>query len=228
VDLLEAINSRKSVRGFMPEPVSREVLVELLRVSTRAPSGVNCQPWEIYVVMGRVLEELKKAYVEQFHRGVKPQPVIYDGRDAKGIAPSLRGIYRERQVQLGKQMFQILGIKKGDDKGLKEYYERMYRFYDAPTVIIIFADESLLTTSVSLDIGHLTQTIALAAQHYGLGTCIMRAIVDYPEIAKDIVDVPQSKKAIIGLAIGYPNWDDPINQLRTEREQTENILTFVG
>ncbi|MBW2617115.1 MAG: nitroreductase family protein, partial [Deltaproteobacteria bacterium] len=104
----------------------------------------------------------------------------------------------------------------------------MYRFYDAPAVIIITADESLLLTFVSLDIGLLTQTIALAAQEYGLGTCVMRAIVDYPAQARDVVKIPYSKQPIIGLAIGYPDWDDPINKLRAERESLGKIITLVG
>jgi len=228
MELLEAIELRMSVRGFKPDPVPKEVLFELLKVATRSPSGVNCQPWEIYIVTGEALEKLREAYVGQYRLGIAPQPVAYARPAAKGVSPSLKGAYRERQVQLAKDMFRILGIKKGDEKKMREYYEKMYRFYDAPAVIIITADESLLLTSVSLDIGLLTQTIALAAQEYGLGTCIMRAIVDYPTQARDVVKLPDSKQPIIGVAIGYPDWDDPINKLRTERESLDKILTVVG
>ena len=228
MELLEAIKSRMSIRGFKPDPVPKEVLFELLRVATRSPSGVNCQPWEIYIVVGEALKELGQAYVGQFRQGIKPHPVAYAGQATKGLSPSLKGVYRKRQVQLAKKMFQILDIKKGDEKKLREYYEKMYRFYDAPAVIIITADESLLITSVSLDIGLLTQTIALAAQAYGLGTCVMRAIVDYPTQARDVVNIPYSKQPIIGLAIGYPDLDDPINKLRTERESLDKVLTLVG
>ena len=228
MELLDAIESRMSIRGFKPDPVPKEVLFELLRIATRAPSGVNCQPWEIYIVVGEALKELGEAYVGQFRQGIKPQPVAYAGPAKKGVSPSLKGVYRERQVQLAKEMFEILGIKKGDENKLQANYEKMYRFYDAPAVIIIASDESLLIPSVSLDIGLLTQTIALAAQAYGLGTCIMRAIVDYPAQARDIAKIPYSKKPIIGLAIGYPDWDDPINKLRTERESLDKILTLVG
>jgi nitroreductase len=228
MELFDAINSRVSIRGFKTDPVPREVLFELLRLSTRAPSAVNCQPWEIYIVIGNALKRLREVYVKRFRHGIKPNPEIYAGQETKGVAPSLKGVYRERQVQLGKQMFQILGITKGEDKKLQQYYEKMYRFYDAPVALIIVADQSLLIPSVSLDIGLLTQTIALAAQGYGLGTCIMRAIVDYPELARDIVKIPQTKRLIIGVAIGYPDWDDPVNKLRTEREALDKIVTVVG
>ena len=227
MELLEAIKSRMSIRGFKPDPVPKEVLFDLLRVSTRSPSGVNCQPWEIYIVVGEALKKLGKSYVGQFRQGIKPHPVAFAGQATKGLSPKLYGVYRKRQVQLAKQMFQILGIKKGDEKKLQEYYEKMYRFYDAPAVIIITADERLLITSVSLDIGLLTQTIALAAQAYGLGTCVMRAIVDYPTQARGVVKIPRAKQLIIGLAIGYPDWDDPINKLRSERESLDKIVNLV-
>jgi len=225
VELLEAIQSRRSIRSFNPDPVSKEVLFEMLGVAIRAPSSVNCQPWEIYVARGEILKKLRQAYTEQFRRGVKPRPEIYGDMKTRGLAPPLDGVYKERQVQLGKQIFHTLGIKKGDDQGLQDYYEKMYRFYDAPCIVVIAADQSLLISYVSLDVGLLTQTIALAAQAFGLGTCIMRAIVDYPETVKTIVGIPQSKRAIIGLAMGYPNWDDPINRLRTERESLDKTVT---
>jgi len=81
MELLEAIKSRMSIRGFKPDPVPKEVLFELLRVATRSPSGVNCQPWEIYIVVGEALKELGQVYVEQFRQGIKPHPVVYAGQD---------------------------------------------------------------------------------------------------------------------------------------------------
>ena len=112
MELLEGIKSRMSIRGFKPDLVPKEVLFELLGVATRSPSGVNCQPWEIYIVVGEALKELGQAYVGQFRQGIKPHPVAYAGQATKGVSPSLKGVYRERQVQLAKKMFQILGIKK--------------------------------------------------------------------------------------------------------------------
>jgi len=112
MELFEAIKSRMSIRGFKPDPVPREILFKLLGVATRSPSGVNCQPWEIYIITGEVLKELRQVYVEQLRRGIKPHPEIYGDYESKGLSPSLEGVYRERQVQLGKQLFQVLGIKK--------------------------------------------------------------------------------------------------------------------
>ena len=101
------------------------------------------------------------------------------------------------------------------------------QFYDAPAVIIIVVDASLGGAWPVLDVGLVAQNIVLVAQERGLGTCIMRAIVDYPESIRQVAQIPDSKRIILGIAIGHPDWEQPINQLRTERESIERILTFV-
>jgi nitroreductase len=224
MELLESIKARKSIRAFKPDSIPTHILFDLLGVATRAPSSVNLQPWEFFIVTGEALKEIKNAYVEQLRLGIEPHPEIYFYK-IRSLAPVMEGIYKERQVTLAKQMFKLLGVAKEDKKRLQEFYERMYRFYDASTIIIIIIDKILLQGSwFMFDIGLVTQNIVLLAQEYGLGTCIMRAIVDYPDQIRKIVEIPHTKQIIIGIAIGYPDWDHPINQLKTEREILNNIV----
>jgi len=115
MELLEAIRSRKSIRAFRPDPVPERVLIELLEVATRAPSAVNLQPWEFFVVRGKTLKELKSAYLEDYRRGELPDPDIPVG-DTRDIAPVLEGVYKERQVALAKQIFTIMGITEANKK----------------------------------------------------------------------------------------------------------------
>ena len=222
MDILSGIRARKSIRAYKPESVPTDVLIELLRISTQAPSGVNSQPWEFYIVTGKVLDELKRRCVEQFRSGIKLHP------DIAVPEGGLTGVYKGRQIQLAKQVFAIMGITKGDQKRLDEYYELMYSFYHAPAVIVIVVDKMLEGGWPLIDIGVITQTIALAAQEFELGTCIMRAIIDYPEPVRELLNVPDTKKLIVGIAIGYPDWDHPLNTLQTERESLENILTVIN
>jgi len=93
----------------------------------------------------------------------------------------LQGVYKKRQVVLGVAIFKLLGIARGDQKAIADYMEAMYRFFDAPAVVIIAVDKVLQLSYPLIDIGALLQTIALAALEFDLGTCIMRAIVDYPD-----------------------------------------------
>ena len=111
---------------------------------------------------------------------------------------------------------------------MDEYYELMYSFYNAPAVVVIVVDKMLEGGWPLIDIGVITQTIALAAQEFELGTCIMRAIIDYPEPVRELLNVSDTKKLIVGIAIGYPDWDNPLNKVQTERESLENILTVIN
>ena len=225
MEALEAIRSRKSIRAFRPDPVPESVLIKILEVATHAPSAVNLQPWEFFVVRGKALKEVKSAYLEDYRLGKLPDPDIPVG-DTRDIAPVLKGVYKERQVALAKQIFQIMGITKANKK--KEWSEKMMQFYDAPAVIIVAVDKVLQSNWPILDVGLVTQNIALAAPEFGLSTCIMRAIVDYPKHLRKIVGIPESKRIMIGLAIGYPDWEHPITGIKTDREEIENIATFVG
>ncbi|MDY6881253.1 MAG: nitroreductase [Desulfatiglans sp.] len=227
MELIEGIKARKSIRAYKPDPVPRDVVVKLMEVATRAPSGVNLQPWEFYVVMGNELEKIKEANVEQVHAGIPPHPEVPIGSDGDK-APKLKGVYRDRQIGVAVQIFQAMGIAKGDTKAMKDWNDKMMRVYDAPAAIIVVVDKMLEGTWPMLDVGSVTQTIALAAQEFGLGTCIMRAIVDYPEQIREILDLPDSKRLIVGLSLGYPDWDHPSNKITTEREDLEKIVTFKG
>jgi nitroreductase len=226
MEVIEAIKGRQSVRAFKPEPVSTQTLRDILEVAIHAPSGVNAQPWEFFIVKGEVLDTLKAGCVEQFQQGIGPRPDLPLPDKEKGDM-GLQGIYRKRQVSLGIQIFKVLGIAKGDRQAMMDYMEQMYRFFEAPAVIIIVVDEMFKLTWPMIDVGALTQSIALTALEFDLGTCIMRAIVDYPAKVKEIVGIPESKKIILGLTIGRPDWDHPINQFRSVREDLENLLTVV-
>lgn len=227
MELLDAIKSRKSVRAFKSDPVPTETIKKILEIACRAPSSVNSQPWEFFVVKGATLDKLKTVGGEKLLQGNKPNPDVPLPDPEKGDM-GLPGIYRKRQVVLGVTMFKILGIAKGDQQAIMDYWATMYRFFDAPAVIIICIDKMLeLLTYPLMDIGALIQTIALTAQEFDLGTCIMRAIVDFPEQVREVVGIPDSKNIVIGMTIGYPDWDHPINSFQTERENLENLLTVV-
>jgi nitroreductase len=80
----------------------------------------------------------------------------------------------------------------------------------------------------ALDIGTVTQTICLAALHYGLGTCIQDQSIMYPEILRKFCNIPDTKQIIIAIGIGYPDWNSPANQLEIPRESVDKITTWYG
>ncbi len=220
MDISEAIRSRKSIRGYKTDSVPKELLKEILEIATRAPSGMNTQPWEITVVAGEVIEKIKQAAIEKFSAGeAPPQPKVIRG--------AYTGTYRERQVAIGVQLFQLMGIAREDAEKRTEWTKRGFRFFDAPAAIIISTDESL-GPAAQFDVGAIAQTIALIALSYGLGTCIQGQGIMYHDAIRKFTGIPESKDIIISIAIGYPDWDFPANEVQSTREPLENVVAWCG
>ncbi|MDO8635055.1 MAG: nitroreductase [Dehalococcoidia bacterium] len=220
MDLIEAINSRKSIRGYKPDPVPKKVLSEILEIASRSPSSMNTQPWEFTVIAGDVMEKIKQINVEKFNSGESsPGQGITRGR--------YTGEYRERQVAVAVQLFQLMGIAREDKEKRAEWLMRGLRFFDAPAAIIISADESL-GPAAEYDIGAITQTIALVALTYGLGTCIQDQGLRYIDALRKLTGIPESKRLSICITIGYPDWDFPANKVRSQREPISKLVHWCG
>jgi nitroreductase len=222
MDVVEAMRSRKSIRAFKPEPVSKEVLEEILEAACRAPSALNTQPWEFFVLGGEALEQVCKENVARLKSGAPLELEVAESAFPRDSA------YRKRQVELAKQLFRLMGIGREDEEKRAAWTERGFRHFDAPAAIIIVQDESLAGAGPLMDIGSLMQSICLAALKYGLGTCIARQGVYYPDVLRTVAGIPESKKIVIAIAIGTPDWDYPANAVETDRERTEDITTWVG
>ncbi len=219
MDVIEAINSRKSIRGYKPDPVPKEVLKEILEVASRAPSSMNTKPWECTVIAGEVMEKIKQANSEKFSSGEAPHPDVVRG----GYTDK----YRERQVAIGVQLFQLMNIAREDREKRTEWMKRGFRFFDAPAAIILSIDESLGEVA-QFDLGTIAQTIALTALTYRMGTCIQGTGIMYPDVIRKFTGIPESKRISICLTIGYPDWDFPANKVQSEREPIENVITWCG
>jgi nitroreductase len=68
----------------------------------------------------------------------------------------------------------------------------------------------------------------LLAPGYGLGTIPEIQAVLYPDVLRKTLEIPDSKLIVLGIAIGYPDWDEPVNQLRSEREPLDTVTTWYG
>ena len=99
MDVYEAVISRRAVRGFTDEPVSRVVLERVLSAAVWSPSGSNIQPWNIYVLTGAPLAELKTRAVERVAHG---EP--WDERQYEMYPPALKSPYGERRSAFGKEV----------------------------------------------------------------------------------------------------------------------------
>lgn len=220
MELVEAIRARKSIRGYKSDPVPKEVLREILEIASRAPSAMNTQPCHFTVIAGQPLETLRRTNIEKFEAGEMPHPDMQFERFADE--------YRQRQVDLAVQLFQLLGIEREDKEKRNEWMKKGIGLFDAPAAIVISVDRSLGVEHSQCAVGAVLQTIALAALNYGLGTCIMDQGFFYPDVVREITGIPESHKVVLGLTIGYPDWDFPANKIETTREPLEKNTTWCG
>ncbi|RPJ80806.1 MAG: nitroreductase [Deltaproteobacteria bacterium] len=198
------------------------MIKEILHIACRAPSAMNTQPWEFAVITGKVLERIRSAIIEKLHNmePMKPEHLV--------VGWSQESVYRNRQVELAKQLFKLMDIKREDKEKRAQWLERGFRFFDAPAAIVILTDRALSEHGPLLDVGAVMQNICLAALNFGLGTCIEDQGVLYPEVVRTMAGIPDTKRIIISIAIGYPDPDFPANQVQTNREDAENLTTWIG
>lgn len=216
MEIVNAIQDRKSIRAFKSDPVPKEELEEILRCSIHAPSAINLQPWEFIVVTGeekaRLSRTLAKAYREkQISCGpgnVKPLPKTYGKRGAKTLA-------------LMQPFFQEMGADPN-----QYINEGSCNFYGAPVAILLCLDDSFPNDRM-VDIGIALGYLVLAAHAFGLGTCPVGLINAYEEEIKDHLNIPEHKNLVIGVALGYPDWNVPINRFKSQRDQLEKFVRWI-
>jgi nitroreductase len=217
MDVIDAIRLRSSIRAYKPDPIPKEVLRNILDTAINAPSGLNIQPWEITVVTGEVLDNIRKANIDMLASKAGPH------------IPEYGSIYRQRQLELAIDIFKLMGIAREDKQARAQWMQRGYRFFDAPAAIILSIDESLDKQPLPLmDVGSISQTICLAAMKYKLGTCIEDQGIEFPEVIRTFTGISESKRIPIGIAIGYPDWEFPANRLDSRREPVDNVVTWLG
>ena len=207
----EALVTRKSVRAFKPDPVSRQTVESILTLAARAPSGGNLQPWKVHVLIGAAKDEMvrrAKARMLENPRGGVPEYHIYP--------PDLTEPYKTRRFVVGEQMYATMGIARENKAGRLQQFVRNWEFFGAP-VGLIFSIERQMQQGQWSDLGGFLQSIMLLAREYGLATCAQEAWAPFHEVIRDYLKVPQQEIVFCGMALGYADDDAPINTLVSER-----------
>ena len=216
-----AIRSRRSVRSFLPTPVPRALVRELLELAARAPSGTNVQPWKVYALAGAARKALSAAILEKFDRGES------EGREFDYYPVEWKEPWLSRRRKIGFDLYSLLGIGKGDKARMHAQTGRNYQFFDAP-VGFIFTLDRQLGRGMFLDYGMFMANLMIAARARGLDTCPQAAFADYPQTIRRHLGIPDNELVVCGMALGYANPDAPENRLVTEREPVENFTDFRG
>ena len=227
MEIVEAINQRKSIRAFKSDPVAQEILKEVMELALRAPSYDNTQPWEFAIVTGKKLEEIKQAFVKKAEEGRNPDTDIPRPREFPEP-------YDTRRRTIGRKVLELKGISREDKEKRGRWLLQGLRLFEAPCVIYIYIDRSFYRQGDGLNIwpifdcGLVAENIILLATRYGLGTIAQIQAVVYPDVLRKVLGIPDSKLIVLGISVGYPDWDDPINQLQSEREHLDTVSTWHG
>jgi len=221
MELQEAVLGRRSIRQFLPKPVSEELIKDLIAKSLWSPSWGNTQSWEIVVGTGESLAKFKEKNRDAFLEGRSsttdiPMPQVWPDRN------------KLRYKQLGKSVLGALSIAREDQQARIDHLAWMFTLFDAPAVVIFTVDKEILLEYAMLDVGLILQTFCLLAHDKGLGTCIMAASVMYPEIAREVFSIPETKRLVMGAALGWPDTEAPVNAFKRNRGHLEEFVKWVG
>lgn len=215
----EAIETRRSVRGFLPTPVARADVERLLALAGRAPSGSNIQPWRVHAVTGAALQRLAAAMTAAHFAG---EP---EAREYEYYPLNWRSPYIDRRRELGWQLYALAGVARGDREAGMRQKGRNFAFFGAPVGLVFVIDHDLQQGSW-LDYGMFLQTIMIAARARGLDTCPQAAIASYPAIVREHLGVPENQVVVCGMALGYADPAEPTNALVPGREAMDAFTTF--
>jgi len=212
------IAARHSVRGYLPTPVERHVLEEILRIASRSPSGTNTQPWHVHVVTGASRDRVVEAVCAAYDKDPEYcEETVYTNLNDDP--------YRSRKRTLGKAMYGLMGIGKGETAKMLAQQRRNFEFFGAPVGIFVTIDKALGYGSW-LDTGMFMQTLMLAAKARGLDTCPQGFWVHYESVVAKAVGLPENERLVSGISLGYQDESVPENALHSERMPLEEFAVF--
>ena len=218
-----AITSRRSLRAFLPTPVPRETVLEILDVASRAPSGTNTQPWQVHVLMGdarqRFSQRILAAYDDPEERARHTEEYAYYPQE--WVAP-----YIDRRRQVGWDLYTLLGIAKGDKARMHAQHGRNYSFVDAP-VGLMFTIDRVMGQGSWLDYGMFIQNVMVAARARGLDTCPQAAFTQFHRLIADELGLAPTQMLVCGMALGHADPAAPENALVTARVPASGFTRFL-
>lgn len=215
----QALTERKSVRAFLDKPVAIHDIETILDYARCAPSGTNTQPWQVAVVSGKSKESLDAKLVEAFRTGKAKE------MDYKYYPDQTTLAMKQRRIACGLQMYQTLGIERSNNKARIEQWGKNYSGFGAPVVLYILAPKVIQSGSF-MDCGMFIQSVMLMATELGLATCPQAALAEYPTIVKQQLGYADDTYLLCGIALGYEDTTEVINNYRTPREEVTTFTKF--
>lgn len=211
MEALEAIRGRKSIRAFLPTPVPREVIAQILEVSRWAPSAVNRQQWRVTVATGELCRTLADRLVEK-------------ARQQHPGAPESAGDPPGEPRSANTLVADLTRIAEGLGQSLWEFVVAgSYRLYDAPAVVVVSHPGRR-----GGDVSQFVTTMLIAAHALGVGTCWLGYPLRYADLIRETLGIPEGEQLGAVVALGYPDPDSPANAYRSPRDELDAVVRWAG
>ena len=222
MELEQAMQGRRSIRGFLDKPVPKDLLEEIIALANRAPSSMNTQPWHLHVLTGAPLEAVRQGNTERMLAGITPSREIED-------YAAYQGPHRERQIEIAIQLFQAMGIERHDAERRQDWVMRGFRQFDAPVSVVVCFDRALLGNTIAhFDTGAMTYGLVLAAWAKGLGAVINGQGIMQSPVVRDVAQIPEDQVILTCVALGGPDETFEANAVVSRRRPVENVTRFLG
>lgn len=219
-DFSRLLEKRRSVRSFLVNPVSKELIDEILLLAAKAPSGTNIQPWRVHVLSGAKRQQLVEKVCAAFDTKDASYQAEYDYYPKEFFEP-----YLSRRRHVGLNLYRLLGIERGDIVSMQAQHRKNFEFFGAP-IGLIFTIDRRMGRGSWIDYGMFLQNVMLAARWLGLDTCPQAAWTTYHRIVEEVVGFESNEQLVCGMAMGYADLSAPENTLVTERAALREFVVF--
>ncbi|MEL6921826.1 MAG: nitroreductase, partial [Pseudomonadota bacterium] len=215
----DVVQGRRSIRGYLDKPVPKTLVRDVLELAMRAPTSLNTQPWNFYVVSGDVLDRIRAGNVERNLAGVP------DSREFRG-GPGYEGVHRERQIEIAKQLFAVMGIERHDKPARQDWVLRGFRQFDAPVSVVVTYDRSIHGSDIApFDCGGVVNALVNAAWSKGLGCVINSQGIMQSPVVREHAGIPDDQVIMICVAMGWPDDTFPANAVVSNRKSVDEAAT---
>ena len=212
------LGERYSCRAFLPRQVETAAITQMLEIAQRTPSWCNSQPWKLLITRGAGTERFRDAYLE-YAAGRKPEPDYAFPRE-------YRGVYLKRRRECGFQLYESVGIARGDRAASARQGMENYRLFGAPHAMVVTTDEALGVYGV-LDCGAWVNNFMLAARSFGVASIAQAALGAHPNFMRSHFGLPEDRLVVCGMSFGYEDAEQPVNRFRTSRAAAQDVVTWV-
>jgi nitroreductase len=212
----ELLDRRYSCRGFLPGPVPRATIEQILRISQRTASWCNTQPWQVAIASGEATERFRAAMLAASNHEPSPDfawPAKY------------QGVYQERRRECGFALYESVGVVRGDRAASAQQSLENFRLFGAPHVAILTTDASLGVYG-AIDCGGWVGNFMLAAQSLGVATIAQAALSSWPDIVREQLGLPADRLIVCGISFGFEDASHPANKFRTNRAPLETVVQW--